>query len=68
MAKMLRNTPGGRWWVCRCRQCRTSPSKGHEDAIYRRNQRSREDAEVRELSAEIASNCRWCPGEPAEDY
>jgi hypothetical protein len=45
---MLRNTPGGRWWVCRCRQCR-SDDRGREDSEYRRNQRTREREELRVL-------------------
>lgn len=41
---MLGNVPRGRYSVCTCRMCGRKPA---EDVLYRRNQRAREDAEVR---------------------
>ena len=49
MAKMLGNTPHGRYSTCNCRVlCRRTSA---EDHAYRRAQRSRERAELREETA-----------------
>ena len=60
MAKMLRNTPGGRWWVCRCRHCRGDDRRG-SDSVYRRAQRAREGAQWRREATQEA----WPSGKAA---
>jgi hypothetical protein len=65
MAKMLGNTPYRRYSCFKCRCCGRTRD---EQVIYRRNQRTREHAEVRAIEVVVATNARHIPGAPAEDF